>query len=196
MILARQHSRSSLRALPHNAAFTLIEILLVVAIFLITSAISVPLFVRSFRGAKLRTAGRMVVMSHRYARAMAVLRQTPMAILYDTKLGEIEIVSVQSASDLDRSKFLDNRTAPSGTDLSERTSASIQSELRRKVPEGVRIAKISSRVSLIEKDGLYLAQYYTSGMCDPYTVELHDEDNKVMRITVDPISGKASAEYE
>ena len=61
---------------------------------LLASAIAVPSFVRSYRGAKLRTSARAVVMSHRYARGTAVLKQVEVAVLYDAKKNTIEIVSV------------------------------------------------------------------------------------------------------
>ena len=62
-------------------AFTLIEVLLVVAIIGVVTAVSTPYFVRSIRGNRLRVAARTVVMAGRYARSMAVLRQTELPLL-------------------------------------------------------------------------------------------------------------------
>jgi prepilin-type N-terminal cleavage/methylation domain-containing protein len=179
--------------------FTLLEVLLVVVILLITSALAVPSFIRSFRGAKLRSAARAVVMSHRYARAMAVLKQTEAAILYDSKMGEIEIVSVKSSAESERNKFLDNRSGlgpAAGAAATDSGAQSIVSEIRRRVPEGVKIERVESRVAKQEKDGLYWVRYYSNGMCDDYDVKLVDENQKRAVVKVDPISGKVGVEYE
>ena len=53
------------------------ELLLVIVITLIISAISIPVFVKSLEGNQLKTAAKNVGRMHRYARAMSVLRGTP-----------------------------------------------------------------------------------------------------------------------
>lgn len=195
----RNHRGGSIALPAANGGFTLLEVLLVVVILLITSALAVPSFIRSFRGAKLRSAARAVVMSHRYARAMAVLKQTDAAILYDSKLGEIEIVSVKSSAEEERNKFLDNRAglAPAGGAAQTDSSAqSILSEIRRRIPEGVKIERVESRTAKQEKDGIYWVRYYANGMSDDYDVKLVDENQKRAIVRVDPISGKVAVEYE
>lgn len=199
---ARTTSATGRAKINRNPGFTLLEVLLVVVILLVTSALAVPSFIRSFRGAKLRAAARAVVMSHRYARAMAVLKQTDAAILYDSKKGSIEIVTVKSSDEAARNKFLDNRAGtgetPSGHARTEQreTADTIVSELTRVVPEGVRIERLESSHVQREKDGLYWVMYYANGMCDDYTLHLIDEHQKRALIKVDPISGKASVTYE
>ena len=62
-------------SLGRTAAFTLIEVLLVVVIIMITAGIAVPSFVNSYRGVKMRTSVRGIVMASRYAHSVAVLNQ-------------------------------------------------------------------------------------------------------------------------
>jgi prepilin-type N-terminal cleavage/methylation domain-containing protein len=61
---------------------TLIEMLLVLAIVGIAAAITVPNFVKSIRGNRLRTAGRVVIKAGRYARSMAVLQQKDVIVTF------------------------------------------------------------------------------------------------------------------
>jgi prepilin-type N-terminal cleavage/methylation domain-containing protein len=63
-------------------AFTLIELLLVITILGIISAVAVPAFVRSVSANRLQTAALRVVIAGRYARSMAVLKRRPMDLVF------------------------------------------------------------------------------------------------------------------
>ena len=63
-------------------AFTLVEILLVIVIIVVISAVTLPSFVRSIQGNRLRTAGRTVVAVARYARSMALLHQCEVEVAF------------------------------------------------------------------------------------------------------------------
>jgi type II secretion system protein H len=189
------------------AGFTLIELLLVIVIMMLAAAMAVPSFVRSYRGAKLRTSARSVVMSHRYARGMAVLKQTDVAILYDAKKNTIEIVSVtDSAAARDHNKVSEERAqqaqaaanaAPGeGAQPAAQTAGGVLSELVRPLADGVSITSFESSKVEQEKDGIYWINYYRNGMCDPYSIELQDEYHKSATVTVDPLSGKAKVVYD
>jgi hypothetical protein len=180
---------------------------MVVAITLLAAGMAVPMFIRSYKGAKLRTSARAVVMSHRYARGMAVLKQTQVAAIYDKVKNEIEVVSVaSSAAHDDRSRFVDQRADSTGVESVDREAGNqaggpavpsgVSSELLRPLAEGVKIAAFESDKVEQERDGIYWVNYYANGMCDPYSVRLEDEQRRTATITVDPLSGKAKVEYE
>lgn len=191
----------------HNRAFTLIELLLVVVIMMLGAALAVPSFVRSYRGAKLRTSARAVVMSHRYARAIAVLKQIDVAVLYDAKKNTIEIVSVvDKAAARDHDQVSEARAQQTeaaakanpddGTKPAASAAGGVSSELVRPLADGVNITSFESEKVEQEKDGIYWVNYYRNGMCDPYSIELQDEYHKSATVTVDPLSGKAKVEYD
>ena len=63
--------------------FTLIEMLVVIAIIGICVALTIPYFVEAQRGAALRTSAQTIIQTAKYARSMALLKQTDFALLVD-----------------------------------------------------------------------------------------------------------------
>lgn len=177
--------------------FTLIEILMVVVIILIASAVAIPSFIGSYRGAKLRTSGRHIVMAGRFARSTAVLNQVQVALLFDAEAGSLEVVSIESADQFNKSEFLSGREFRMADDVlddgaqQEKPKESIQSRLKRDLEEDVKVYSFESEFTEQEIEGIYWVNYYPNGMCDKYAVTLIDDQDQTMRIQVDPISGKA-----
>ena len=86
-----------LTAATRRRAFTLVELLLVLAIFAVVAAVTVPTFVKSIRGNRLRTATRTVLMAGRYARSMALLNQQEMAVTFDMEAGKVSVLRLGAA---------------------------------------------------------------------------------------------------
>lgn len=81
-----------------RAAFTLIELLLVVAILGFLSVIAAPRVGAALSGGSLRTAARELAGAGRYARTMALLAQTPVDLVVDFKAGELKIAASERTS--------------------------------------------------------------------------------------------------
>jgi len=182
--------------------FTMIEILIVVVIAALAATIALPGFVRSMRGAELRTASRTVLMAHKYARSTAVVRQVQMAILLDRESSELEIVTIAGASGSDdRDKFLDSRKSRdvdsvlgSGGGEAEAAPA-IGSELVRKLGREVKIEAFRSENGGQETRGVYWIMYFPNGMSDGFEMTLTDGKNRSATINCDPISGRTEAKF-
>lgn len=176
--------------------FSLLEIILVVTIILIASAIAIPAFMRSYEGARLNTSARTIAMASKYARNMAVLQQKHMAILFDTRRNEIEILAVGSgAAHGERGMFLDERAGYGSRWGAEEERPAIQSRMVRPMEDGVRILDVSDVDGRQRYDGVYWVTYYPSGLSDKYIVRLIDGRNRTIRMEVDHISGRFSVEH-
>ena len=81
-----------------RAAFTLIELLLVVAILGFLSVVAAPHVGAALSGGSLRTAARELAGAGRYARTMALLAQTPVELSVDCGTGEMKIAATERAS--------------------------------------------------------------------------------------------------
>lgn len=184
-----------------RGGYTLIEILVVMVIAALTATIALPGFIRATSGSQLRSASRTVVMAHKYARSTAVLRQTPMALLFDRVGGEVEVVSMVDRSALaGRDRFLDTRTrrtadALIGGDTVEETASDISSELVRRLGRDVSITGFTSTREDQFLEGYHWVTYYPNGMSDGFELRLEDKAQRSVTITAEPISGAVEAEF-
>ena len=191
---------------PARAGFTMIEILVVVVISLLIASIALPSFSRAIQAQRLHTSARTVVTAHKYARNMAVLRQTPMAVLFDRLNGEVEVVALASReSGAGRNMFLDARnedakvvSAPGEKeeDEKDKLKLGIETTDMRMLERDVKISDYSSDGDTAERDGVYWVNYYPSGMSDGFVLKLQDERHRAAQITADSISGGITVEYE
>jgi prepilin-type N-terminal cleavage/methylation domain-containing protein len=183
--------------------FTLIEMLVVVVIAALVAGVALPGFVRSLRGAQLRTASRTVLMAHKYARSTAVLRQVQMALLIDRDAKEIEIIEMKSPPGSEaRDKFLDSRQtraaeAVLGTEGKvEEAAPVITTEIVRKLGRDVNVEYFASELGGQEFRGVYWIIYHPNGMSDGFELVLSDKNSRKVTISSDAISGKTEAKYE
>jgi prepilin-type N-terminal cleavage/methylation domain-containing protein len=201
------HSITPSRHFHTRSGVTLIELLLVVAIFLIMASVSVPYFTRSFQSTQLRTACREVVSTHKYARSMAVLNQKQMALLVDTRGRELEIVSVTGpGGGSAQEKFLDSRSrravdqvvgsGGSAKPAADAPKPTIASDVVRPFPRDIRIQSFKTSREDQSFEGVYWITYYPNGMSDGFEVTLSDKDDKRATVRVEPISGGTKVEYE
>ncbi len=180
----------------NTAAFTLIEVLLVVVIVMITTGIAVPAFVNSYRGVKMRTSVRGIVMASRYAHSVAVLNQMQTALFFDVEKGDYEIVALAGANALSqKERFLEGRGAPAAAE-GEEPQYSIEQRLSRELPDGIRIIAVESGQDAQQHEGIFWINFYPNGMCDEFSVTLADDRDRTVTVGIDPLSSKPKVEYD
>jgi len=184
-----------------RSSFTMIELLLVVTIIGIASAVAIPSFVSSFSGAKLRSATRTVAMVSRFARSTAVLQQKDVALIFYPDRNELEMVSLRDGAGVsERERFLDARADRAVAGLLNEDEEfqpdaplpAIESELVRTLPPGIHILDVEVNGRVVEIEDSYLVNFYRNGMSDPFSLRISDESDRLARVIIDPLSGKVT----
>lgn len=194
---ARRHRRA-------HGGFTLLEILLVVVIVGVAAAVAMPMFARSFRGAKLRNSVRLVLTVHRHAQTKAVLGQRYTAILFDTRKGTLEMVDQGQAGEK-KDLFFGTVGTESGAPPAQMGAVTTGAEaqagetpdlkpvLERRLEEGVTIRSFRGGQDI---EDIHYVSYYPNGMCEAYQLELGDDEGRTVRIRVDAVTGKAKVDRD
>ena len=194
---ARRHRRA-------RGGFTLLEILLVVVIVGVAAAVAMPMFARSFRGAKLRNSVRLVLTVHRHAQTKAVLGQRYTAVLFDTRKGTLEMVDQGQAGEK-KDMFFGTVGTESGAPPAQMGAVTTGAEaqagetpdlkpvLERRLEEGVTIRSFRGGQDI---EDIHYVSYYPNGMCEAYQLELGDDEGRTVRIRVDAVTGKAKVDRD
>ncbi len=187
----------------------MIELMLVVALVALLAMVTVPSFVQSIRGNRLRAAARTVVSAGRYARSMALLQQRPAELIFMLDEGRIEIHLRQRMSEVtedgDAPPVAGADAAPQSAGwepaqaLPETSPAAavFADSLKRRL-EGVKIVAVSfdSTTDEIGQEGtVRVVTYGSNGRCRPYKVLLEEEHGDRALITVG-ILGDATVEWQ
>lgn len=185
--------------------FTLVELLLVVAIVFIVVAIGMPSFVNSMKGNRLRTAGRSVVTSGRYARSMALLQQRTMVLTFDLNGSRLSVQPAAKgggggavpggAAGAEPAGGAEPGAAPTvdpgaepGVDPGAVRSGGGGDSIERKL-EGVRIVRVEIPGSQsIYTEGKCSVLYRSNGRCSPYVVRIEDDEGGSLVVEVDALA--------
>lgn len=176
--------------------FTLVEILMVLAIMGIMMLVTMPSLVKSIRGNRLRVGTRTIVMAANYARTSAILRNQEMKLTIDKESNRVSVDPLRSAAPTlpdDQIFKTDNPapiTAPS-PDLDAPAEAAAHAAPFSPISRKLDAVQIDSFTVDGKKSGakgeVATVIYQSNGRCDPFEVNVIDEFGSRMAISVDAI---------
>lgn len=178
-------------------AFTLVEILMVLAILGITTVVSMPYLVKSIRGNRLRVAGGTVVKAGRYARTMALLHTREMKLILEIDAARLrvepryEVMPTKTADGVSPSADAGNPRVTVSPPGEGEPPPPVPSNPRLNISrelDAVRIDYVEPEHGPRETQGTVTVIYHTNGRCTPYEVRLRDEQGNAMVVTVDALS--------
>lgn len=144
----------------------MIELLLVIVIIAISLGIAAPSLVSSIRGARLKSAARTMVTVARYARSMAVLKQTDLTLSFNLANGQIDLTST-------------NVSLPRFT----------------RMIDDVRVASVWIEGKDPVADGTCAIDFKRNGICRPFNVKIIDSRGNYVIVKVDALAGVKATEY-
>ncbi len=183
-----------------RAGFTLIEVILVVVISLILMGVALPHFAHTYKGSKLRSATRTVSRMARYARSMAIMRETKMSLVLNHETMEIYLGGPSQTSTNEADGELDQEVLKRLGYVAGETSGGdigVEKEIHRFLPEGIEVADFEKDWLEDEEEyeDLYLIHYYPNGQSDWFILEFEDQHGLGTKLENDPISGKIHSEF-
>ena len=191
------HESAALKSTDSRRGFTLVELILVVLIIAMTSAIAVPSFVQSLKGARLRTSARKVVSTNKYARSMAVLQQKQVLLRYDFDHHQMEVAFLPARA---TSRTVD-RLLESGELFGETTATATDEDAKRaraeetrSLEEGVSFADFRGIEDRGDEHSDWIT-YYPNGMCDAHSFRLMDGRGKEVLVEVEAFTGEIRVEF-
>jgi prepilin-type N-terminal cleavage/methylation domain-containing protein len=178
------------------SGFTLVEVLLVLAIMAIVTVIAMPTLVHSIRGNRLRTAARTVTMAGRYARSMALLQQREMVLAFNLDKSALTVGPAGAggpAAETTDASVPDLGAEPvSGSSASgvvvRADAEAITRSLDQVTMESVTIG--DSDVA----DGSCQVVYRSNGLCTPYKVTISDMYGSAVIVDVDALGSAVTTD--
>lgn len=146
--------------------FTMIEILLIIVIIGVALGITMPSLVRSIQGQRLKTAARTMVTVARYARSMAVLKQTDLTLSFNFNTGQIDLTST-------------NVSLPRFT----------------RMIEGVNVAYVKVEGKDQSEEGTCSVTFRRNGLCRPFEVKIIDRRGSYVIVKIDALASAKATEY-
>ncbi|MCK5850850.1 MAG: prepilin-type N-terminal cleavage/methylation domain-containing protein [Kiritimatiellae bacterium] len=162
--------------------FTMIELMLVVAIIGIVTTITVPNLIRSSRGNRLRMAARSIVMAGRYARSMAVMNGKDLSLVFDIGAGEVSVPGEMKRK-LDKVR-IEHVELMGGA----RNPFAISSGEHGSVFDALGLATDKDNEDSMRTEGKIVIVYRNNGRCDPYNIRIVDENDQAIEIHVDMLA--------
>jgi prepilin-type N-terminal cleavage/methylation domain-containing protein len=184
-----ENEGARLSSIQNRRAFTLIEVMMVVAIIGMIAVMGVPAIFRVMHQSPMRKAVNDVMEICSHARAQAILNGVPMTVVFHPQTREVAIDAVQSDSD---SNSID---APFPSDAPQENSpvaAGTESLNSAQFDDSITVGLVINGVDYTEQDAGSV-RFFPNGTSDEMTLLLQSND-ETRKITLEVMTGLASVE--
>ena len=147
-----------------SRGFTLIEIMLVVVIILIASAVAAPIFRGTFQSTQMTDAVRSTVRMARFARSLSILKQSDCTLTFKE---DQMILTCADENEPDTS---------------------------RRFPADIQISQFENKSDETISADARVVHYYSNGMNDGFELTLSNDKDRRRTIECHPISGKVTVD--
>jgi prepilin-type N-terminal cleavage/methylation domain-containing protein len=179
----------------HSSGFTLVEILMVLAIMGIMTIVAMPSLMKSIRGNRLRVGTRTIVMAANYARTSAILRNQEMKLTLDKENNLVSVDPLRTVAPAipgdqifkSEDSVPVSEPAPDPDAPQEPQSAVPFSSITRKL-DAVQIESftVDGKKSGMKGEPAAIV-YQSNGRCTPFEARVVDEFGSSMLVTVDAV---------
>lgn len=156
------------------SAFTLLELLVVLFIIGLMSAVVVPRLIGPLSGVTLETAARKTVQSLRWARSQAVARRRSVTVRFDPRARRLSVMYTASL------------------DAAGQETQQLMEGQFYVFPEGVAVENADASSTGAGPGGSFDVVFYPTGQSSGAAIILKNDSGRTCRIVVDFITGEAS----
>ena len=166
--------------------FTLVEVILVVILISILSALILPNVVNSRRGIQINVTAKNIEKLAKFARGMSIIRESNHSIVFDLNRN---IIYAGEEKDLITDDFeIEN--------INSYPESGIKEEIKKNLSSNLIIKEFTTNNEEYNRydNELYYIYFYPDGYCDNVELSIYS-DEKSINIKSDPVSGKIISEF-
>jgi len=152
------------------AGFSLVELVAVIFVLILLVAIAYP---KIRIGGDLKTVSRQLIGTIQHAYSSAESEKEPYRLHYDLTYGEYWVTVASTAAEGD-------------------TSEDVKPDQPRRLPNGIRFAKIETLHFGTVVDGRAFTHFYPVGRVDPTVIELQNEDHETLSLSINPLTARVT----
>ena len=187
---------SQLITLNYPPAFTLIEIMIVVAIMGVVLTMGVPIVYKAWHKAPMSKAVSDIVEVCSHARALAIMQGKQVDVVFHPKEGRLEVgspvVITASQSGAQGSASIPQQAPPTST--AAVSGAGLSAQLSEKVL--IELMDINKLPHEFRDDDVAHVRFFPNGTSDELTLVLVSDQNERREITLEVTTGLASVESD
>ena len=177
-----------LTRLRREQAFTLLEIMMVVAIIGLMMTMSVPAILRTMHQGPLRKAVNDVLNICSHARAQAILHGVTTTIVFHPQSGDVMLAGIATTNSTDG--FASPYASPGETTTTASSASALNST---HFDDSITIDMLDINLSEYKDASQALVRFFPDGTSDEMTLIIHSGD-QYRKITLEVTTGRASLE--